>query len=144
MSFHQKFLRVLAWLLVIGSALTILLGALFMGGALVPGVAGTAIEGGGMAMDAGVAAMGFGIGFVISGVIDLVVGILGLRGAKNPEKIMPFLVIACIALVLSCVNFVMSLVGGQIDMTSVSSSLGGIVLQACAVWCAFNIKKLRA
>lgn len=144
MTFHQKFLRVIAWLLIIGSVLTILMGALFMGGSMVPGVAGTTVEGDGMVMDAGVAAMGFGIGFVFAGLIDLIVGILGLRGAKKPEKIMPFLVIACIALALSCINLIMSLVGGQFDMSTMLTAFVGIVLQACAVWCAFSIKKMNA
>ena len=71
-------------------------------------------------------------------------GILGLRGAKNPDKIMPFFVIAIIGAVFAVINVISTLMSGQIDGTTLVSNIVQVALMVACVVLANNVRKLRA
>lgn len=81
-----------------------------------------------------------GAGALISGVIDLLIGIFGLRGAKDPRKIGPFFVFSIIGLVLSILNLVISLTSGVSDLTTIGSN---IVSVALLIGCVVLVNKVR-
>lgn len=89
-----------------------------------------------------------GIVSLVSAVIDIVMGALGLRGAKDPSKIGPFWVLAIIGLVISSASAITSIV-----MTAVGgASLGGDLLNELisdgfsivfSILCVFYATKVR-
>ncbi len=103
----------------------------------------------GAAADQETYALGAGLMFVlavisiISGVVDLIIGILGVRGANNPDKIGPFFVIAIIGLVLAAIGVVFPLLTGSADFSSMPSTLVQLVILIVCVVLANNIRKLR-
>ena len=80
---------------------------------------------------------------ILSGVIDLIVGILGLRGAKDPKRIGTFFVIAVIGLILAVVNLTITVATGQTDPGSLSAPIAQIVVMLVCVILANNIRNLR-
>lgn len=82
-------------------------------------------------------------GAIFSGIIDLVVGILGLRGAKNPAKIMPFFVIAIIGAVFAVINLAGEIMGLGSDSSSIASAVVQLVLMVVCVVLANNVRKQR-
>ena len=66
-------------------------------------------------------AAALGGGTIVGGIVDLVIGLLGLRGAKNPRKVGPFFVLCIIGLVLGLVGLGMSLAQGTFDLWSLVS-----------------------
>ena len=140
MSGSQKALKVVSILLVVYAIITLLLGAFLCFGASIPGVAGQAIDVSGSAIDAATLSVTMGVGFVISGVIYLIIGLLGNRGAKNPSKIGPFFVLSIIGVVLAVISAVLGVMQGSFPL---SQLIGLLVVILCAVL-AFNIKKQQA
>ena len=145
MTGSQKALKVICIVLIVISILAILAGFVeFAGGMAIAG-AGYA----GAAADQEYYALGAGLLFIlavisiISGVVDLIIGILGVRGANNPEKIGPFFVIAIIGLVLCALGVIFTLSSGVTDLSALSNSLVQLVLLICCVVLAKNIRKLR-
>ena len=91
-----------------------------------------------------------GIVLLISAVLEIVSGGLGLHGAKYPEHITPFWVLSIIALVCSCGSGVVSIVmtaisGGDLGgnlVSTISSAAAGIVFDACCVFYAGRVRSL--
>lgn len=89
MTGSQKVIKVVSILVIIVAILSILLGL----ASCVGGFAGVAASSGVSESEQETLALGAGVlfflggGAIISGVIDLIVGILGLRGAKDPKRI---------------------------------------------------------
>lgn len=137
MSGSQKALKVISIILVIWSILVILLGAFLAAGSAVPGMSAETIDISGSTTDMATAALGFGIGILIGGVINLIIGLLGLRGAKNPHKIGLFFVLCIIGLVLGIVGIVMNVMQGAFQWTSLVS----VVIVAVCTFLAHSIKK---
>ena len=81
-----------------------------------------------------------GAGALISGVIDLLIGIFGLRGAKDPRKIGPFFSI--IGLVLSILNLVISLTSGVSDLTTIGSNIVSVALLIGCVVLANKVRQI--
>lgn len=146
MTGSQKAIKVLSIIVVIVGVLAIALGLVSCLG----GVAGVAGGGDATASEQEALALGAGMLFflggaaVVSGVIDLIVGLLGLRGAKNPEKIMPFFVIAIIGAVFAVVNLIGCFTSGQLDSSNIASAVVQLVLMVVCVVLANNVRKLRA
>ena len=145
-STSQKVLLVLSILAIIAAAFS-LLGALFFafGAGAIVGAGDQAAE---LAAETGLAQgdlagmMGFvGIAAGLSGVIYLIEGILGIRAANDNQKIKPVYYIAIISLVLSVISFIMGLVNGTLDASTIGSSIVGVLLSIFIVWIANNIKK---
>lgn len=83
-----------------------------------------------------------GAGALISGVIDLLIGIFGLRGAKDPRKIGPFFVFSIIGLVLSILNLIISLTSGVIDLTTIGSNIVSVALLIGCVVLANKVRQI--
>ena len=146
MTGSQKVIKVVSILVIIVAILSILLGL----ASCVGGFAGVAASSGVSESEQETLALGAGVlfflggGAIISGVIDLIVGLLGLRGAKNPDKIMPFFVIAIIGVVFAVLNLAGCFTSGQLDGTSIVSAIVQLALMALCVYLANNVRKLRA
>ena len=123
--------------MIVWAVLVIVMGALLAAGSQVPGVSGESIDFEGTSMDMSAAAIGLGVGFIIAGVIDLVIALLGLRGAKNPKKIGAFFVLCVIGLVLGVVGAAMQIMQGTFQW----SSLVSVALVLVCTVLANNIKK---
>lgn len=133
----QKALKIISIILVVWSILVIALGAFLAAGSAVPGMSAETIDMGGEVTDMATAALAFGIGTAIGGVINLVIGLLGLRGAKNPHKIGLFFVLCIVGLVLGVVGIVMDFMQGSFQWTSLVS----VVIVAVCTYLAHSIKK---
>ncbi len=146
MTGSQKAIKIISIIVIVVAVISIVIG-------LVTCVGSAAVIGAGSqasTADQETYALGAGLllalagGAVISGIIDLIVGILGLRGAKNPDKIMPFFVIAIIGAVFAVINVIGTLMSGQIDGTTLVSNIVQVALMVACVVLANNVRKLRA
>ncbi|MBQ9022132.1 MAG: hypothetical protein IJ113_09025 [Eggerthellaceae bacterium] len=141
----QTGLKVISILDIIGGIFLALTGfVLFAGGAVIgadPSVASEATAGTGMDSSTVVGlATGIGLVLVVSAIITLVMGILGLRAAKDNQKVKPVWFLAIIALVVSVISFISNIIGGA-DTSTIGSSLGGLIMPALTFWLANNVKK---
>lgn len=137
MSGSQKTLKIISIILIVWAIIVILLGAFMAAGSAVPGMSAESIDMGSGPMSMSSAALAFGVGTIIGGVINLIIGLLGLRGAKNPHKIGLFFVLCIIGLVLGIVGIVMNIMQGAFQRTSLVS----IVIIAVCTFLAHSIKK---
>ncbi|WP_080798462.1 hypothetical protein [Arabiibacter massiliensis] len=137
MSGSQKTLKIISIILIAWAILVILMGAFVAAGSAVPGMSSESIDVGGTVIDMATAAMALGIGTVVGGVINLIIGLLGLRGAKNPRKIGLFFVLCIIGLVLGVVGLVMGVMQGTFQWQSLVS----LVIVAVCTYLAAEIKK---
>lgn len=147
MSGSQKALKVISILVIILAVISIIFGLVFVayvasGDSTVSqsmGVQGVDMTNGqGAALLAGIT--------IVSGFIDLIVGIFGVRGANNPQKIGAFWVIALIGVIFEVVELVLtivSMVQGTADWSMLSSSALSLAIVGVAFWLANNIKKDR-
>lgn len=139
-SSSQKALKVISIILIVFAAFSILGGlfAAFGGGAL--GSAAIAAGDDKATAVGGIALLG-GTMLLISGIIDLGIGLFGLRGANNPKKIGVFFVLSIIGFVFAALGFVSTLMGGLFDIATLVSNVIGIALPLVCVLLAYNIKK---
>ncbi len=147
MTGSQKALKVISIIVIILAVLCIIAGALL----LIPNLAYVEagfpnVEGADqLTVAAGTAfVLLIGTFILVSGVIDLIVGILGLRGAKDPKKIGGFFAIAVIGLILAAINLAITLFSGQqLDFAALSASIAQIVVMLICVILANNVRNLR-
>ena len=91
-------------------------------------------------------AYGFGVGLVLgvvlvgSGVVDLVVGALGLRGARDPRKVKPFFVLCVIGLAIEVAGDVWLAAQGMLSSIGASGAVELLVIGACT-WLAYDIMR---
>lgn len=137
MSGSQKALKVISIILIVWAIVVILLGGFMAAGSAAPGMSAQSIDMGGSTMDMATAALAFGIGTVVGGVVNLIIGLLGLRGAKNPHKIGLFFALCVIGLVLGIVGIVMNIMQGAFQWTSLVS----VVIVAACTLLAAKIRK---
>ena len=130
MSGSQKALKVVSLLLIIYAVVMTAFGIFLVAGGSF--LAGETIDVNGTAEAANVMAAALG-----GGTIDLVIGLLGLRGAKNPRKVGPFFVLCIIGLVLGLVGLGMSLAQGTFDLWSLVS----VVIVAVCLYLSAQVKK---
>ena len=140
----QKALLVLSILKIVVAVLGILFGALTfytMGSAGVSGVSSAAAEAGVEAEE--FLGIGLAIGFVllVGGLIDIILGILGVRAANDNQKIMPVWWLALIALVFGVIGIVINIVQGNVSSSQLGSDLGSIIFTVLIFWIANNIKR---
>ena len=140
MSNSRKALKVLSILAIIFAAMQILLGGLLFLGAGAGLMAGQVVETGTEVMDASSAAIYSGVSLVLVAVLSIVVGIFGLRAAKDPSKIGPYKVLAIIGLVIGIIQMLSFVISGQIASYGISGWLGLAMLVFCVIL-AFNISK---
>lgn len=143
----QKALKVISIIVIILAVLCIIAGALL----LIPNLAYVEagfpnVEGADQVTVAAGAAIVLLIAafILVSGVIDLIVGILGLRGAKDPKKIGGFFAIAVIGLILAAINLAITLFSGQqLDFATLSAPIAQLVVMLICVILANNVRNLR-
>ena len=136
MSGSQKALKVISILLLVWGILMLLLGVFLAAGSQVPGMSAESMDVNGI-MNMSTAALAFGIGTIVGGVINLIIGLLGLRGAKNPRKAGAFFVLCIIGLVLSLISLGMGIAQGTFQW----QSLIGILIIAVCTYLANAVKK---
>ena len=135
MSGSQKALKVVSVLLIIYAVVMMAFGIFLVAGGSF--LAGETIDVNGTAEAANVMAAALGGGTIVGGIVDLVIGLLGLRGAKNPRKVGPFFVLCIIGLVLGLVGLGMSLAQGTFDLWSLVS----VVIVAVCLYLSAQVKK---
>ncbi len=138
MSGARKALKVIAIIMIVLAALQIVLGAMIaFGASFMVGQQSATLEG--VTVDVGSSLQGVGIMAVVSGIVSLIVGILGVRGANDPSKIGPFKVLAIIGLILCAIQFVMYVATGQFASYGLSGVLT-LIVQIAIVVLAFKVQ----
>lgn len=139
MSGARKALKIMSILTIVMAIIQIITaGLIVFGSSFMVGMQEAELDG--TTVDVGVALMGVGIMALVSSVVSLIVGILGVRGANDPTKIGPYKIIAIIGLVLCILQAAMFLFTGQIASYGVSGVLS-LVFVAVLVFLAFKIEK---
>ena len=139
MTGSQKALKVISIIVIILAVLCVLAGVAL----LIPNIAYVEadfpnVEG----ADRATVAAGAAMMLVISG--DLIVGVLGLRGAKDPKKIGGFFAIAVIGLIIAAINLAITLFSGQqLDFATLSAPIAQLVVMLVCVILANNVRNLR-
>lgn len=138
-------LKVLGILSIIGGVLGIILGiTLFAGGSLLPADMIASGEMGGANTDTALAITGavmfLGIFTVVSGVIDLLLGIFSVRASSDFSKIGPAYTLALISLILSVIVLALNFMSAP-NFTTLLDGIGGLVFGACIFWAAKTIKE---
>ena len=87
-----------------------------------------------------VAGIAVGLVLVGSGVVDLVVGALGLRGARDPRKVKPFFVLCVIGLAIEVAGDVWLAAQGMLSSIGASGAVELLVIGACT-WLAYDIMR---
>ena len=134
MSNSQKYIKVISIIDIILGIIGLIVCILGATGAFI--VVGSGTGAGVSATDAA----GFGIGMIvgaISCIITLIVGILGVRAAKDASKIKPVFVIAIISLSLAIVSLIANIVGGNFSWSDLLSLVGSGLM----AFCANNVRK---
>ncbi|MEG1561692.1 MAG: hypothetical protein RR323_04750 [Raoultibacter sp.] len=133
MTGSQKALNVLSIIILVLGILAALLGIFFIAGATM--LQGSKIEG----VDAQTLSTMMGVVMIIGALVNVVIGIMGRRGAKDPAKIKPFFVLCVIGLVL----YVMSIIGAFTtgDVLALLNCLFSLVLVIPCLFFADKVKK---
>ena len=142
----QKGLLIISVVNIIIAVLALLGGlAMMLGGAVIgaadssevtSALAGSGVTRGEVGIMAGVG----GLLIVLAGVVELVMGILGVRAANDNQKIMPVWVLALIQLILSAVVLGLDIADGSFS-TQGASTIVSLILAAIVMWICNNIKK---
>lgn len=80
-----------------------------------------------------------GAGLVISGIMALIIGFLGMRAYKDPSKIMPVWVLSIISLVLSILALGFSIFSGSAP-ADLLRPVVTVAMSGLMFWAANNIK----
>ncbi|MEF2655559.1 MAG: hypothetical protein U0M72_03875 [Eggerthellaceae bacterium] len=78
---------------------------------------------------------------LLSAIFDLIVGILGVRGANNPQKIRPFIVMCIICIVLDVISLAFSFAAEPMDPSAIAGGVLGLAIPIICLVLANNIKK---
>lgn len=135
----QKVLKVISVIgIILGIISLIMALLLIVGGGLYAG-SGEVVEGMTTA-EAGSASIFGGLLMLLDGAVYLVEGILGLRAAKDNQKIMPVWYLATLGLALAVFSLVMGFFNGM-DSSQVASNIGSLVGSGLMFWIANNVKR---
>lgn len=137
MSGSQRVLKIISILMIIWAIVQLLAGIFFIIGANLPDLQTQTISAEGTTMDMATASFALGVGLIAAFVINLIIGLLGVRGAKNPHKIGLYFVLCIIGLVLGLISLGMSLAQGTFNWYSLIS----LALIAVCTVLASKIKK---
>ena len=128
----NKFLKVTGILMIIGGALGIILGIVAIGGVALLAAAG---------LDSGLLTFGT-ILSVVSAVVSLVGGIIGVKNAAKPEKANVCIVFGILAVVMCILGVILTMAAGGAFPTM--SLLTGLVLPVLYLVGAFQNKSRAA
>lgn len=133
-------LNIIAAVLMLLGGLAIMLGSAFFG-AVDSSEAAAALAGSGVTQgEAGALTALAGFIFVFAGIIELVLGILGVRAANDNQKIMPVWVLAIIQVALYVIAIIVAIIDGSFGASAFSYILS-LVFGILLFWVANNIKK---
>ncbi len=138
MSGSQKAIKVLSIISIVFGVIGIVFGLLAFAGAGVIGNQMVTYQG--VSYSAGALSIAGGFMLLIDGILDIVVGWLGLRGAKDPAKIGPFYVLCWIEVILVVVGFACMLFNGAAIGNAIVSLVGNIIVPLILLILARNIK----
>lgn len=131
MSASRMILKVICILLVIAALASIAVGSLMAAGSSL--LSGQSIEIEGQAADPAQTARILGGLFAAGGILNLVVGILGIRGANDPRKIGPFKALAAIGVILCALRMGAFASQGQLAALGWSGAAETALVIACLV-----------
>lgn len=144
----QKALKVLSIILIVLAAFSIvgMLLVLAGGGLLFTAISENAItDVSSSDLDTVATATGLvmflGVALLISAIFDLIVGIFGVRGANNPQKIRPFIVLCIICIVVEAIGAISSFALGSTDSNTILGVILGLAIPIICLVLANNIKK---
>lgn len=137
MSGSQRILKIISIILIVWSIAVMLFGAIIAAGSAVPGISGETMNVDGTVVDMASMAITLGVTTIASGAVDLVIGLLGLRAAKNPHKSGLFFVICIIGLVLSLIGVVLDVMQASFQWADLVS----LVIIAVCTYLASSIRK---
>ncbi|MEA5020407.1 MAG: hypothetical protein VB027_08555 [Gordonibacter sp.] len=135
----RKALKVISIIMIVFSVLGVI-SSLFLligGGSL--GIAGADAADDAVAVAGGLA-MILGFGILLSALFNLLIGIFGVRGANNPNKIGVFFVLAIVGVIFALINAISMFLIGDMEVSSVLSTLFSFVLPVVCVVLANNIR----
>ena len=137
----QKFLFVISIINIVLGILAVVYGIVtLVGGVSAGGVSTEAlVASGANAVEAEQVVASFNILIIlaiVSGVIALVQGILGIRAANDNQKIMPVWFISLISLAFAISNFITAIFQGNFQISVVAS----LIMPILVFWAANNIK----
>ena len=142
----QKFLLVISIINIIFAVIGLLGGIVgVLGGALFsaadPAEVAESLSGTGVTQGqaGGIVVAAFLFVFLAS-VVELIVGILGVRAANDNQKIMPVWVLSLINVILYVIGLIMTFVNGTFSTDGLSSILS-LIFAGLLFWVANNIKK---
>ena len=81
-----------------------------------------------------------GIFVLVSAIVDLLLGIFSVRGAKDASKIKPAYVLSIVALVLSLISLIVDFAVNT-SVSTILDGAAGIVIAIVIFWCANTIRK---
>lgn len=137
MSENRKALKIISIIIILAGLYDLIPGLIILFTSSSPDIAGQVLLIKGAVYTEAMAAVVFGAIYVVSGLINLIVGLLGWRGAKNPSKIGPFFVLAVIASIVAVLLLVSDLATGT---WPVSSAIEALLVIATAV-IAYRIRQ---
>lgn len=85
----------------------------------------------------------YGILMLLAGIVYIVIGLSGRRGAKKPRKIVPFMVVATIGMLLAISDLFAVVATGQADAISILTALLSLAFPALGVYLAYSIRLTR-
>lgn len=135
----RKALKVISIVMIVFSVLGVISSLLLLIGGGSLGAAGVDAADDAVAVAGGLA-MILGFGILLSALFNLLIGILGVRGANNPSKIGVFFVFAIIGVVFAAINAISAFFIGDMDVSNILSTLLSFVLPVVCVVLANNIK----
>ena len=150
----QKALRIIVIVLIVFAIATLLISAAMLALAVAAIAGGADLSAEMSGVDASVVVNGeslpsgiallltLSVVLIFSAVLDLIVGILGLRGANNPQKIKPFFVLCVIGLVIEVIGIGGSIAQGTFSSIGSSSVVELLIIGACT-WLAYDIMRQR-
>ena len=136
----RKALKVISIVLIVYAAFLIVFGMFMAFGGMLPGLSDATLDVNGSQQGFAAVALAVGGILVVTGIIDLIIGLLGLRGAKNPKKIGIFFVLSLIGVVLGAIGLVSDIMQGTLQPASIAS----LLLVAVCAGLAYTIKKQNA
>lgn len=140
MSKAQKYLKVLSILVIVVASLQVLVGAFIVALPFIAEVEMT-MELDGVLVDARSFVVIAGSMLILLSIIQYVIAALGLRGAKDPNKIGPVLVLSIIGLLFACLSMINQAFVGSVDSSALVPNIVNIVVIGSVLLAALFIRK---
>lgn len=118
MSSNRKFLYLMGIITIVVGAAYVLLGLyVLLTGAVDDDILAAYTAAG---MDTAIAATLSGGFLIVAGLIQALVGFLGVRGAKQPRKVLPYLVLVIIDMIFCLISFIQVCLNGSMQASDIT------------------------